>query len=217
MTANPHPEHLVNAETPEFGPIQQPLLIVISGPSGVGKDSVLRELKDRGLPLHFVVTVNTRAPRADETDGVDYIFISHERFEDMQANGELLEYAKVYNDYKGVPRDQVKEAMASGKDVLMRLDVQGAATIKAQQPDALLIFITVSSEEELVQRLQARKTESAEDLRVRIETARQEFKRAAEFDYVVVNAHNQLEQAVDDIVDIIQAEHHRAQPRQVTL
>lgn len=201
----------------QFGPEQQPLLIVISGPSGVGKDSVVRALRERDLPLHFVVTVNTRAARADERDGVDYLFISHQEFERMRSAGELLEHAQVYNDFKGVPRQQVKAAMASGKDVLMRLDVQGAATIRSVAPEALLIFITTSSEEELVGRLQARKTESAEDLHVRIETARQEFHRIQEFDYVVVNAHGQLDAAVDTVVAIIKAEHHRVNPRQVTL
>lgn len=203
--------------SPQFGPIQSSLLIVISGPSGVGKDSVLRALKSRNLPLHFVVTVNTRPPRSDEVDGKDYIFISNDEFEAMKAGGELLEHAHVYNDFKGVPRAQVKAAMATGKDVLMRLDVQGAATIKQQAPDALLIFITAASEEELVKRLQGRDTESEADLKVRIETAREEFRRAAEFDYIVANAHNQLEETVDTIVSIITAEHHRVNPRQVSL
>lgn len=210
-------EPLLSSTDPQLGPQPQPLLIVISGPSGVGKDSVVRALRARDLPLHFVVTVNTRAPRTDETDGVDYIFISHEEFERMRSEGKLLEHAQVYNDYKGVPRQQVKEAMASGKDVLMRLDVQGAATIRAAAPEALLIFITTSSEKELVQRLEARKTENAEDLKVRIETARQEFQRIREFDYIVVNQHGQLDQAVDTVVAIIQAEHHRVNPRKVTL
>ena len=216
MAANTFPESHLNT-APQFGPIHTPLLVVLSGPSGVGKDSVRRSLQARNLPLHFVVTVNTRPPRADETDGVDYIFISQERFEEMKAGGELLEHAHVYNDFKGVPREQVKDAMASGKDVLMRLDVQGAATIKQQAPEALLIFITAASEEELVTRLQSRDTESEAELKVRIETARQEFKQAAEFDYIVVNAHNKLEQAVDTIVAIIEAEHHRVNPRRVSL
>lgn len=210
-------EQPLSATESKLGPQLQSLLIVISGPSGVGKDSVVRRLRERDLPLHFVVTVNTRAPRADEADGVDYIFISHEEFERMKSAGELLEHAQVYNDFKGVPRQQVKEAMASGKDVLMRLDVQGAATIRAAAPEALLIFITTSSEEEMVQRLQARKTESAEDLKTRIETARQEFRCIQDFDYVVVNEHGQLDQTVDKVVAIIEAEHHRVNPRKVAL
>ena len=216
MAATKFSERYLNT-APQFGHVHPPLLNEISGKSGVEKDSVLHSLKERNPDLHFVVTVNTRPPRADETDGEDYIFISKAEFEAMQANGELLEHAKVYNDYKGVPRKQVKDAMASGKDVLMRLDVQGAATIKQQAPDALLIFITAASEEELVQRLQGRETESEADLKVRIETAREEYHRAAEFDYIVVNAHNQLEQAVDTILAIIEAEHHRVDPRQVAL
>lgn len=207
----------MSSESPHFGPIQQPLLIVISGPSGVGKDSALRALKKNDLPLHFVVTVNTRTPREDETDGVDYIFISHERFNEMKEGGELLEHAKVYNDFKGVPKEQVQQAMASGKDVLMRLDVQGAATIRSVVPEALLIFLTTSSEEELIARLKSRKTESTRDLELRISTAREEYKRIDEFDYVVVNRDGQLEKTVDSIVNIITIEHLRVAPRKVTL
>lgn len=202
---------------PQFGPIQQPLLIVISGPSGVGKDSVLELMKARKLPFHFVVTANTRPPRPDEVDGENYIFVSREEFADMIEKGELLEYAEVYSDYKGIPKAQVREALSTGKDVVMRLDVQGAATVRKISPEALLIFLTTSSEEELVERLQARKTESAEDLKLRIATARQEFKRIHEFDYVVVNHQDQLDEAVDTIVAIIRAEHHRVQPRKVAL
>ena len=203
--------------SPQFGPVFSPLLIVISGPSGVGKDSVLRELKARKLPFHFVVTVNTRAPRQDESEGVDYIFISREKFEEMKTEGQLLEDAKVYNDYKGVPREQVKKAMATGKDVVMRLDVQGAATIRGVASEALLIFLTTSSEEELVERLQERNTESSTDLEMRIATARKEFSRVEEFDYVVVNPKDRLDEAVDQVVDIINAEHQRVHPRIVRL
>lgn len=207
----------MKTDTPHFGPLQYPLLIVISGPSGVGKDSVVRALKQRNPGLHFVVTVNTRPPRSDEVDGVDYIFISHQKFEEMRAGGELLEHAEVYNDHKGVPREQVRRAMASGRDVLMRLDVQGAATIREAAPEALLIFLTTASEEELVARLKARKTESAEDLEIRIATAREEFRRVGEFDYVVVNPHGHLDEAVETIMQIIRVEHHRVQPRKVEL
>jgi len=192
-------------------------MIVISGPSGSGKDSVLRSLRARGLPLHFVVTVNTRSPRPDEKDGVDYVFVSNARFDEMKANGELLEDAKVYNDFKGVPKEQVQEAMASGKDVLLRLDVQGAATIREVVPDAILIFLTISSEQKLLERLKSRKTESEADLALRLETAREEFKRVDEFDYVVVNREDRLDDAVDKIVAIIGAEHQRVHPRKVEL
>ena len=200
-----------------YGPDRQPLLAVISGPSGVGKDSVLKRMKERGLPFHFVVTATTRPQRPVEKEGVDYIFVSREDFAEMIEKGELLEYAIVYSDYKGIPKDQVRKALASGKDVVMRVDVQGAATVRKISPEAILIFLTTSSEEELVERLKKRKTESSEDLKLRIATARQEFKRIHEFDYIVVNRDNELDQTVDTIAAIIAAEHHRAEPRKVTL
>jgi guanylate kinase len=205
------------SNSPEFGPVIQPLLVVISGPSGVGKDSVLLRMKERGLPFHFVVTATTRPPRPEERDGVDYIFVGREEFAGLIEKQELLEYAIVYGDYKGIPKDQVRKALASGMDVLMRVDVQGAATVRKLSAEAILIFLTTSSEEELVERLQKRKTEASEDLKLRIATARQEFKRIAEFDYVVVNRDNELDETVDTIMAIIDAEHHRVVPRRVQL
>jgi guanylate kinase len=202
---------------PKFGPIIQPLLVVISGPSGVGKDSVLARMKERGSPFHFVVTATTRPPRPEEKEGIDYIFVARDEFADLIEKGELLEYAIVYSDYKGIPKDQVRKALASGKDVVMRIDVQGAATIRKISPEALLIFLTTSSEDELVQRLEKRATEDNEDLKLRIATARQEFKRIAEFDYIVVNSENKLDETVDKINAIIEAEHHRVNPRKVNL
>lgn len=192
-----------------------PLLIVISGPSGVGKDSVLQRLKERQAPLHFVVTANTRPPRPDERPGVDYHFVSKEEFLNMVARGEMLEYAKVYNDYKGVPRAEVERALASGKDVILRLDVQGAATIRKAFPQALLIFLTANGEEDLRARLTSRQADRAEDLELRLATARQEMARLEEFDYVVPNRTGQLDQTVDVILAIIAAEHHRVRPRKV--
>jgi guanylate kinase len=203
--------------TNEFGVKNEPLLIVISGPSGVGKDTVLQHMKARELPFHFVVTANTRPPRPDEEDGVDYIFVSTERFAEMIEKGELLEYAIVYNDYKGIPTEQVRKALASDKDVVMRVDVQGAASVRKLSPEAILIFLSTQNEQELVRRLELRKTESPEDLKLRIATARQEFKRIEEFDYVVVNRENQLDDTVDTILAIIDAEHHRVEQRKVNL
>ena len=198
-------------------PKPQPLLIVISGPSGVGKDTVIQRMKERRLEFHFVVTATTRPPRPGERNGVDYFFVSREEFARMIDEGELLEYAIVYNDYKGIPKQQVREALASGKDVVMRIDVQGAATVRKICPEAVLIFLTTETEEELVERLKKRKTEAPEGLRLRIATARQELKRMNEFDYVVVNREDQLEETVDTIIAIIQAEHHRIPHRKVTL
>jgi len=194
-----------------------PLLIVISGPSGVGKDTIIQRMKERNLPFHFVVTATTRPARPEEQNGVDYFFLSHDDFAEMIEQDELLEYAIVYNDYKGIPKAQVREALASGKDVVMRVDVQGAATVRELCPDALLIFLTTHDEQELVARLLARKTETPEGLKLRIATARQEQKRIAEFDYVVYNREFQLEQTVDTIIAIIQAEHARVKHRKVNL
>lgn len=202
----------------EFFPIQaEPLLIVISGPSGVGKDTVLQRMKERNLPFHFVVTATTRPPRATEVDGVDYFFVSRDEFARMIDEDELLEYAIVYTDYKGIPKSQVRQALESGKDVIMRIDVQGAETIRKLCPEALLIFLTTQDQEELVARLHERKTETADGLSLRIATARQELKRITEFDYVVVNRDEQLDTTVDIIVSIILAEHHKVQGRKVTL
>lgn len=202
---------------PFFERQRHPLLIVISGPSGVGKDAVLQRMKERGVPMHFVVTATTRAPRPGEADGVDYFFVSNDTFAEMIERNDLLEYAIVYNDYKGIPKQQVREALASGHDVILRIDVQGAATIRKICPDALLIFMTTGSEEELVQRLTARKTETPEGLKLRIATARRELQRLTEFDYCIVNPEFHLESAVDALLAIIEAEHNRVKPRVVTL
>jgi guanylate kinase len=202
----------------EFNPHQpEPLLIVISGPSGVGKDTVLQRMKERNLPFHFVVTATTRPPRPNEVHGVDYFFVSRSEFADMIEHGDLLEYAIVYEDYKGIPKSQVREALASGQDVVMRLDVQGAETIRKLCPEALLIFLTTQNEEDLVSRLRMRKTENPDSLRLRIATARQEINRIRSFDYIVVNLELRLDDTVDTILAIIQAEHHRVVPRKVTL
>jgi guanylate kinase len=206
------------SESIAFFPRQsEPLLIVISGPSGVGKDSVIQCMKKRNLPFHFVVTATTRPPRQEEVDGVDYFFVSSDEFAEMIDKGELLEYAIVYNDYKGIPKAQVRQALASGVDVVMRVDVQGAAKIRELSPEALLIFLITRNEEELVSRLKTRKSETREGINLRIATARQELKRINEFDYVVVNGECHLDEAVDAILAIIQAEHQRVKHRKVAL
>lgn len=194
-----------------------PLLIVISGPSGVGKDSVIEEMKARGLPFHFVITATTRAARADEVDGKDYFFLSQDEFAKMIDEGELLEYAVVYKDYKGIPKSQVRKALASGKNVIMRIDVQGAETVRELVKDALLIFLTPQDEEELINRLKKRNTETKESLKLRIATTRQEYKKIDLFDYIVINKDDHLGEAVDTIEAIIQAEQHRVHQREVHL
>lgn len=195
----------------------QPLMIVISGISAAGKDSVVRHLEKRGLPIHFVVTATSRPPRLGETHGVDYSFVTRAEFEQMIADDELIEYAKVYSDYKGVPKAQVRTAMASGKDVVLRIDVQGAKTMREKFPEAVLVFLTTNSEAEFIQRLTIRGTESPEELQLRIATAYRELENSTLFDYVVINADDHLDEAVDDIIAIITAEHHRVQHRKASL
>ncbi len=194
-----------------------PLLIVISGPSGVGKDSIVQRMKEREFPFHFVVTATTRARRENEVHGRDYWFVSKEEFARMIEENELIEYAIVYGDYKGIPKAQVREALDSGKDVVMRLDVQGAETVRKLAPEALLIFITCENEEELERRLRERKTESADSLALRIATARKEFQRLDAFDYVIVNQDFHLDDTVEKVRAIIAAEHLRVHQRKVNL
>jgi guanylate kinase len=187
----------------------RPVLVVISGPSGVGKDSVLQELKQTTYPFYFVVTATTRARRAGERDGVDYHFVTVGEFAEMIDKNELIEHAVVYGDYKGIPKKHVREALASGKDVIMRIDVQGAATIRRLVPNAVTIFLTAESEEKLVRRLRERKTEEADQLKMRIVTARRELQRIVEFDYVVINREDALHETVNQVLSIIKAEKSR--------
>jgi guanylate kinase len=195
----------------------EPLLIVISGPSGVGKDSVVQLLITRNQDFHFVVTATSRLPREGETHGVDYFFFTREKFEDLIAQNELLEYAKVYEDYKGVPKEQVRQAMDSGKDVVMRLDVQGAATIRKMCPEALLIFISTETEDILINRLIGRGSDSPEQIEVRVNKIKAELIQAKKFDYVILNRDQRLPETVETIEAIIQTEHHRIDHRKVTL
>lgn len=196
---------------------QHPLMIVISGPSGVGKDSVLRALKKRLLPIYHVVTANTRSPRPDEKEGVDYFFVSHEEFERMIENNELIEFSHVYGDYKGVPKSQIRKALDSGRDVVLRLDVQGAEKIKKMYPDAILIFLTPSNQEEWYKRLGGRTHSQEKDMRQRIATVIKELENAREFDYIVVNPQGKLNSAIATIEAIITAEHHKAKQRQIEI
>jgi len=194
-----------------------PLLIVISGPSGVGKDAVVQRMRESGYPFHFVITATTRKPRKDERHGINYFFLTEEQFIDLMHRDELLEHALVYGEYKGIPKEQVRQALASGQDVIMRLDVQGAATVKRLLPDAILVFLTAGSEEEWINRLRGRRTEDAAALEKRLATVREEMQRAAEFDYVVVNRDGELDQAVETIAAIIRAEKCSTRQRAIRL
>ncbi|KAL6757871.1 P-loop containing nucleoside triphosphate hydrolase protein [Haematococcus lacustris] len=187
-------------------PPLKPVVIIISGPSGVGKDSVVARLKELRDDLYFVVTATSRAKRPNEMEGRDYFFVTKEKFEQWIADGMLLEHAMVYGDYKGIPRQQVHEALKAGTDVVLRIDVQGAAYIKQLMPEAISIFVAAETEACLVQRLAARKTEDLDKLAVRVATARAEVARVHEFDYVVVNGTGQLEHCVEQVAGIISAE-----------
>ena len=198
-------------------PQPEPLLMVISGPSGIGKDTVVDGLKARNLPFHFVITATSREPRDYEVHGQDYFFYSQDRFEEMIAAGEFLEYAWVYSAYKGVPKFQVQEALDSGEDVVMRLDVQGAETVHNLCPDAILVFLTAESKDTWLQRLKNRRSETDQELNLRIETARKEYDKLDIFDYIVINKDQELDHTLDVIESIISAEHHRVEPRKVQL
>ncbi len=194
-----------------------PLLLVLSGPSGVGKDLLLSRLREAGRPYHFTVTVTTRAKRNGEHDGMDYHFISARQFESMIANEELLEWANVFGNYYGVPKSQVMDAMARGQDVILKIDVQGAATVRSLVPDALFIFLAPPSGEELERRLRGRNTESDDALITRIEQARHELQEAEKFDYTVVHHTDATDEAALEIEDIIRRERHRVPPRKILL
>jgi len=174
-------------------------------------------MKELGYPFHFVVTTTTRPRRPGEVDGVDYHFVSMAEFADMIDQDELLEYAIVYGDYKGIPKRDVRQALASGQDVVMRVDVQGAATIRRLVPQAITIFLIAESEQDLMDRLSQRKTESPEALKMRIATARKEMLRLPEFDYVVINRRDRLDETVQQVAAIIQAEKCRTDWEPVSL
>jgi len=191
------------------------MLVVLSGPSGVGKDSVLRQLKGLSRNWHFTVTATTRSVRPGEDDGIDYLFLDRDTFHQKVRKGEFLECAEVYGNWYGVPRIQVSKALENGMDVIIKADVQGAATIKNLVPEAIFIFLMPPSHEELERRLRERKTETTPDLELRIRTAMEELYQLPLFDYVVVNDH--LEAAASRIDAIVTAEKCRIPSRRVQL
>ena len=183
-----------------------PLLIVLSGPSGVGKDAVLSRMREQSKPFHFTVTATTRPRRKAEEDGVDYVFVSSEAFERMIEEGELLEWAEVYGNLYGVPKAQVVGALRAGRDVIIKIDIQGAATIKKLAPDGVFIFLAPPNMEELAHRLSQRMTESAEALQIRLRTAEAEMEETPRFDYVVTNHRDRIDDTVAEIEEIVALE-----------
>ena len=192
-----------------MGRFPPPLLIVVSGPSGVGKDSVLARLTEKGLAFRRVPTVTTRPPRPEERDGVDYRFLTDEEYDRLLASDGLLEHAEVYGLRYGVPKAPIQEALARGEDVVLRVDVQGAATLRRLVPEAVLVFLAPASVEELEERLRRRRTEDDVVLRRRLETARREMEQQSLFHYVVINADGRLEEAVERLAAIIEDEKRR--------
>ena len=208
----------VNSESQApFNLPKRPLLIVISGPSGAGKDAVLTKMKELGYPLEYIVTVTTRPQRDKERNNVDYHFISKERFQEMIECKEFLEWANVYGNWYGVPKKPVKQALDKGQDIIVKVDIQGAATIKKILPQAVSIFLSPPSVEEIILRLKQRHTESSFDLTLRTKTAETEIKQLSLFDYIVVNKRDEIDLAVADIKAIIAAEKCRVTPRVITL
>ena len=195
----------------------RPLLVVISGPSGVGKDSILMRMREFGFPFHFVVTATSRPMRPGERAGYDYHFVAKERFEEMIGQEELLEWAEVYGHYKGIPKSEVRRGLDSGLDVILRIDVQGAATIKKLAPEAVFIFVAPGNFDELRSRLQWRRTESPDQMEQRLGLARREMEAVEQFDYVVLNREDHLDDAVGQIRAIIVAEKQRVNPRWISL
>ncbi|EOA31167.1 hypothetical protein CARUB_v10014333mg [Capsella rubella] len=194
------------------------IIIVVSGPSGVGKDAVINKLREVREGLHFVVTATSRPMRPGEVDGKDYFFVSRDHFLSMVENEELLEYALVYGEYKGIPKKQIQEHMAKGEDIVLRVDIQGAQTLRRILGNsAVFIFLVAESELAMVERLIDRKTESQEELLVRVATAREEVRHLNNFDYVVVNAKGRLHDAVNRVESIIDAEKSKVHQRIVRI
>ena len=195
----------------------RPLLVVLSGPSGVGKDAVLARMSKLGRPFHYVITATARPKRAGERNGVDYHFLSRKEFQQMIDKHQFLEWANVYGNYYGVPKDEITSALSKGVDAIVKVDVQGAATIKEILPQAVFIFLMPPSVEELEKRLRRRRSESSEDLALRLEKAKGEIKSLPLFDYVITSRQNKLDEVVSQIDAIVVAEKRRVKPRIVEL
>lgn len=196
-----------------------PLIVVVSGPSGVGKDTLLERMEElhSGLNFHFVVTATTREPRSGETDGVNHHFLNRDQFHNMIVNDELLEWAEVYDNYYGVPRTQVAEALAAGRHVLLRVDVQGAARIRTLVPEALFIFIMPPDKDALRRRLIARGQNTDESIEQRLKSAKGEIEQAQQFDKQLVNHDDRLDEIVEELVEIIESESRRDPPRRMDI
>lgn len=182
-------------------------LIVVSGPSGTGKGTVCSALLEKYKEIAYSISATTRQPRTGEVDGVNYYFLAKNVFEKMIEDGELLEWAEVYGNYYGTPLKKIQERLADGQDILLEIDTQGAMSVKEKFPDEIYIYIMPPSLKELERRLKTRGTDSAESIECRLKSAAGEMEIAERYNYIVVNA--QVEQAVEQIAAIVDAEHCR--------
>jgi guanylate kinase len=196
---------------------RRPRLFVVSGPSGVGKDTVIQQMRPRFPQIHFAVTATTRERRPGEIDGVDYYFLDRATFEERIDAGEFLESAIVYGERYGVPRNPIRHALERGQDVVVKVDVQGAATVRQIAPGAILIFLAPESMTELFRRLRARKTDDPDKLMRRFRKAESELQEAPSFDYLVFNEFDNVERSTRQIVAIIDAERSRIVQSPVTV
>jgi guanylate kinase len=194
-----------------------PLLIVISGPSGVGKDTVISKIKKLTHSIHHTVTATTRPKRKGEVDDVDYDFVSEDEFRQIVKRNGFLEWATVYGNLYGTPKVQIKQALEQGMDVIAKVDVQGAISIKKVVPDALFIWISAPSIDHLEDRLRQRNADSDKDINLRIDTVHQEVKSLQVFDYEVINEQGKSDHTASQIAAIITAEKNREKPRQINL
>ncbi len=194
-------------------------LVIISGPSGVGKDTIIEALRarPRNPDYHYVVTCTTRCPRPGEEPGVSYQFLTAEAFRQLRDAGELLEANEVHGNWYGTPRRDVADALAAGHDVILKIDVQGARMVKERVPDALLVFIVPPSLEALFQRLRSRATESANELEIRQRNAAIELARQGDYDRVVVNETGEIERTAAEIEAIIVQEKRRNSDRRIRI
>jgi len=196
---------------------RRPRIFVVSGPSGVGKDAVIQEMRQKLPDFHYAVTATTRRRRPGEIDGVHYHFLERERFEQLVEQGEFLEHAVVYGNLYGVPKQRVRSALAQGQSVIIKVDVQGARTIREIVPEAVLIFIAPPSMSELLHRLRDRKSDDFDVVIRRLNTATQELTAAWEFDYLIFNETDRLDETVEHIATVIHGEGFRINQREITL
>ncbi|MBN1689757.1 MAG: guanylate kinase [Dehalococcoidia bacterium] len=196
---------------------KHPLVIVLSGPSGVGKDATIAGIREIGVKFHYVVTATTREKRPGEVDGVHYHFLTKRDFQEMIVRDELLEYAEVYGNFYGVPKKEVRQALEKGQDVIIKVDVQGAATLKKRIPDAVFIFLMTPSPDELVDRIKARNADSETSVKTRMLKVGEELESLLLFDYCVVNIKDDLARTAEAVAGIIRTEKHRVKRRVIKI